>query len=183
MTTLQFADTHNLVAFLSKRAESEGSEQIIDFLNANPIKYALTINPTIYTSCIEQFYATVKVKTVNGEESASADNLKSSASKREEGEEGELYSNALHDSIKSGIDVESFKELAAAVPPSISAPVESLGGNINPNSSTSREVSVVIMPAENILKRIDRSFEEGAHFTCIASTSLHQSLLDCSRIM
>ncbi|GKA98134.1 hypothetical protein Tco_0826028 [Tanacetum coccineum] len=67
MTTLQFADTHNLVAFLSKPAESEGFEQIVDFLNANPIKYALTINPTIYTSCIEQFWATVKVKTVNGE--------------------------------------------------------------------------------------------------------------------
>ncbi|GKA62723.1 putative ribonuclease H-like domain-containing protein [Tanacetum coccineum] len=41
--------------------------QIMDFLNANPIKYALTVNPTIYTSCIEQFWATAKVKTVNGE--------------------------------------------------------------------------------------------------------------------
>ncbi|GKD31513.1 hypothetical protein Tco_1242291 [Tanacetum coccineum] len=39
MTTLQFADTHNLVAFLSKPAESDGFEQI----------------------------ATIKVKTVNGE--------------------------------------------------------------------------------------------------------------------
>ncbi|GJX23160.1 hypothetical protein Tco_0227605 [Tanacetum coccineum] len=67
MTTLQFADTHNLVAFLSKPAESEGFEQIVDFLNANPIRYALTINPTIYTSCIEQFWANVKAKTVNGE--------------------------------------------------------------------------------------------------------------------
>ncbi|GJY52118.1 hypothetical protein Tco_0442965 [Tanacetum coccineum] len=41
MTTLQFADTHNLVALLSKPAESEGFEQI--------------------------FWATVKAKTVNGE--------------------------------------------------------------------------------------------------------------------
>ncbi|GJX41436.1 hypothetical protein Tco_0256426 [Tanacetum coccineum] len=39
----------------------------MDFLNANPIRYALTINPTIYTSCIEQFWATTKVQTVNGE--------------------------------------------------------------------------------------------------------------------
>ncbi|GJT00305.1 uncharacterized mitochondrial protein-like protein [Tanacetum coccineum] len=38
-----------------------------DFLNAHPIKYALTVNPTIYTACIEQFWATTKVKTVNGE--------------------------------------------------------------------------------------------------------------------
>ncbi|GKA11741.1 hypothetical protein Tco_0691287 [Tanacetum coccineum] len=67
MTTLKFADTHNLVAFLSKLAKSEGFKQIMDFLNANPIRYAPTINPTIYISCIEQFWATVKVKTINGE--------------------------------------------------------------------------------------------------------------------
>ncbi|GJU97092.1 hypothetical protein Tco_1326363 [Tanacetum coccineum] len=67
MTTLQFADTHNLVEFLSKPAESEGFEQIVDFMNENLIRYALTINPTIYTSCIEQLWATAKVKTVNAE--------------------------------------------------------------------------------------------------------------------
>ncbi|GKC06053.1 hypothetical protein Tco_0997663, partial [Tanacetum coccineum] len=44
MTTLPFADTHNLVVFLDKPAESEGFEQIVDFLNA-----------------------TAKVKNVNGE--------------------------------------------------------------------------------------------------------------------
>ncbi|GJT69388.1 hypothetical protein Tco_1028674 [Tanacetum coccineum] len=67
MTTLKFADTHNMVVFLSKPKESDGFEQIVDFLNAHPIKYALTVNPTIYTSCIEQFRATIKAKTVNGE--------------------------------------------------------------------------------------------------------------------
>ncbi|GKB50240.1 hypothetical protein Tco_0900993 [Tanacetum coccineum] len=72
MSTLQFADTHNLVVFLAKPAESEGFKQIVDFLNAHTIKYALTVNPTIYTSCIEQFWATVKVKTVNGEQQLQA---------------------------------------------------------------------------------------------------------------
>ncbi|GKE87993.1 hypothetical protein Tco_1565468, partial [Tanacetum coccineum] len=68
MANLKFADTHNMVAFLSKPTESEGFEQIVDFLNAHPIKYALTINPTIYISCIEQFWSTVKAKTINGEQ-------------------------------------------------------------------------------------------------------------------
>ncbi|GKC76123.1 hypothetical protein Tco_1126897 [Tanacetum coccineum] len=62
MTTLQFVDTHNLVAFFAKPAKSEGFEQIVNFLNIHTIKYALTVNPTIYTSCIEQFWA-----TINGE--------------------------------------------------------------------------------------------------------------------
>ncbi|GJU83462.1 hypothetical protein Tco_1285827 [Tanacetum coccineum] len=67
MSTLTFSDTHNMVAFLEKPAESDGFHEIIDFLNANQIYYALTVNPTIYTSCIEQFWATAKAKTVNGE--------------------------------------------------------------------------------------------------------------------
>ncbi|GKB04025.1 hypothetical protein Tco_0832168, partial [Tanacetum coccineum] len=37
------------------------------FLNAQPIRYALTVNPTIYISCIKQFWSTGVVKTINGE--------------------------------------------------------------------------------------------------------------------
>ncbi|GKB69439.1 hypothetical protein Tco_0930851 [Tanacetum coccineum] len=67
MVNLKFADTHNVVAFLSKPEESDGFEQIVDFLNARPIKYALIVYPTIYISCIEQFWSTVNAKTINGE--------------------------------------------------------------------------------------------------------------------
>nr|GEX58917.1 hypothetical protein [Tanacetum cinerariifolium] len=67
MSTSKFAETHNLVAFLKKPTESEGFEQIINFLNANYVKYALTINPTVYTSYIKQLWASAKVKNVNGE--------------------------------------------------------------------------------------------------------------------
>ncbi|GJR43086.1 putative ribonuclease H-like domain-containing protein [Tanacetum coccineum] len=47
--------------------ESDRFEQIVDFLNAHPIMYALTVNPTIYISCIEQFWSTTMAKTINGE--------------------------------------------------------------------------------------------------------------------
>ncbi|GJT49422.1 hypothetical protein Tco_0975579 [Tanacetum coccineum] len=67
MSTSKFAETHNLVAFLEKPEESNGFDGIIDFLNASSIKYVLTVNPTIYKSCIQQFWATAKAKTVNGE--------------------------------------------------------------------------------------------------------------------
>ncbi|GJT42382.1 hypothetical protein Tco_0951097 [Tanacetum coccineum] len=67
MANLKFADTHNMVAFLSKPTKCEGFEQIVDFLNAHPINHALTVNPTIYTSCIKQFWSTINAKTVNGE--------------------------------------------------------------------------------------------------------------------
>ncbi|GJU84222.1 hypothetical protein Tco_1291768 [Tanacetum coccineum] len=67
MDALKFSSSHNLVAFLDKPTESDGFKQIVDFLYAHPIKCALTVNPTIYTACIEQFWATAMVKTVNGE--------------------------------------------------------------------------------------------------------------------
>ncbi|GJY03624.1 hypothetical protein Tco_0369564, partial [Tanacetum coccineum] len=46
--------------------ESDGFVEVIDFLKASSVHYALTVNPTIYTSCIEQFWATANVQTVNG---------------------------------------------------------------------------------------------------------------------
>ncbi|GKD01237.1 hypothetical protein Tco_1171511, partial [Tanacetum coccineum] len=67
MSTLKFAETHNLVAFLEKPKESNGFEEIIDFLNTSSVQYALMVNPTIYTTCIEQFWTSAKAKTVNRE--------------------------------------------------------------------------------------------------------------------
>ncbi|GKC95534.1 hypothetical protein Tco_1160976 [Tanacetum coccineum] len=55
------AARHNLLLLLNVNAVE------VDFLNANRIRYALTINPIIYTSCIKQFWAIVKAKTINEE--------------------------------------------------------------------------------------------------------------------
>nr|GEU72231.1 ribonuclease H-like domain-containing protein [Tanacetum cinerariifolium] len=67
MTTPTFAKTHNLIDYLSKPTESEGFEQIIDFLNGSSVRYALTASLTIRTSSIKQFWSTTKVKTINDE--------------------------------------------------------------------------------------------------------------------
>ncbi|GJS62674.1 hypothetical protein Tco_0657458 [Tanacetum coccineum] len=67
MAGLNFADSHNMVAYLEKSTENADFAEIVDFLNANPIRYALIVSPTIYVSCIEQFWSTAKIKTVNNE--------------------------------------------------------------------------------------------------------------------
>nr|GEX56019.1 xylulose kinase-1 [Tanacetum cinerariifolium] len=54
-----------MVAYLIKFDASEGFNKITDFLNGSSIKYALTVNPNIYVSCIKQFWTTVAVKKVN----------------------------------------------------------------------------------------------------------------------
>nr|GEY96478.1 hypothetical protein [Tanacetum cinerariifolium] len=41
--------------------------QIVDFLDASHIRYALTISPTVYVSHIQQFWSTARIKTTNQE--------------------------------------------------------------------------------------------------------------------
>ncbi|GJW25472.1 hypothetical protein Tco_0039283 [Tanacetum coccineum] len=65
MANMDFCDKHNMVAFLQKPTGSEEFHQIVDFLAGSHIRYALTANPTIYVSLIEQFWQTVTVDTVN----------------------------------------------------------------------------------------------------------------------
>ncbi|GJR64719.1 hypothetical protein Tco_0010784, partial [Tanacetum coccineum] len=55
---------HYLVLLGEKHAYFD---EIVDFLNAIPIRYALTVSPTIYVSYIEQFWSTAKIKIVNNE--------------------------------------------------------------------------------------------------------------------
>nr|GEW73915.1 hypothetical protein [Tanacetum cinerariifolium] len=62
MIPLTFVDTHNMVAYLSMSDTSVGFDQIVDFLNARVI---LMVNPTIYVSCIKQFWASATIKKVN----------------------------------------------------------------------------------------------------------------------
>ncbi|GJR72337.1 hypothetical protein Tco_0084702 [Tanacetum coccineum] len=57
-----------MVAFLKKPQGSEDFHQIVDFLNSSHIRYALTENPTIYISPINQFWRTASTRTLdNGE--------------------------------------------------------------------------------------------------------------------
>ncbi|GJT37380.1 hypothetical protein Tco_0937245 [Tanacetum coccineum] len=67
MADLTFVDSHNMVAYLEKSEDNVDFAEIVDFLNASPIKYALTISPIVYVSYIEQFWSTAKIKTVNNE--------------------------------------------------------------------------------------------------------------------
>nr|GEU54676.1 putative ribonuclease H-like domain-containing protein [Tanacetum cinerariifolium] len=52
------------VVDLQVSAVSEGFNHLIDFLKGSSIKYALTVNPNIYVSCIKQFWTTVAVKPI-----------------------------------------------------------------------------------------------------------------------
>nr|GEW47570.1 hypothetical protein [Tanacetum cinerariifolium] len=62
----------NLVAYsnsdyagASLDRKSTTGDQIVDFLTAHTIQYALMVNPTIYVSCIKQFWASASIKKSN----------------------------------------------------------------------------------------------------------------------
>ncbi|GJU61491.1 hypothetical protein Tco_1243326 [Tanacetum coccineum] len=67
MADLTFVDSHNLVSYLEKSKDNADFAEIVDFLNASPIGYALTVSPNVYVSYIEQFWSTGKIKIVNNE--------------------------------------------------------------------------------------------------------------------
>ncbi|GJR04921.1 hypothetical protein Tco_0527905 [Tanacetum coccineum] len=47
MANLKFADTHNMVSFLSKPAESKGFEQIVDLLNAKTVNVEVQLQALV----------------------------------------------------------------------------------------------------------------------------------------
>nr|GFA66234.1 hypothetical protein [Tanacetum cinerariifolium] len=54
-----------MIVFLTKSDASEGFDQIVNFLNAHMIHYVFLVNPTIYVSCIKQFWTSVSIKNSN----------------------------------------------------------------------------------------------------------------------
>nr|GEZ47691.1 hypothetical protein [Tanacetum cinerariifolium] len=52
-----------MIAILEKIEHNIDFHQIVDFIEASHIRYALTINPTIYVSHIRQFWSIVRIKT------------------------------------------------------------------------------------------------------------------------
>nr|GEU50863.1 hypothetical protein [Tanacetum cinerariifolium] len=56
-----------MVAILEKTKHNTDFHQIVDFLEASHIRYALTIRPTVYVSHIRQFWSTTRVETTDGE--------------------------------------------------------------------------------------------------------------------
>ncbi|KAI3797763.1 hypothetical protein L1987_33026 [Smallanthus sonchifolius] len=62
----KFSPYHNLTAYLTKGKKSEGFNDMINFLCRSKIYFALTTNPTIYISNMEDFWSTVVYSTEQG---------------------------------------------------------------------------------------------------------------------
>nr|GEV49504.1 putative ribonuclease H-like domain-containing protein [Tanacetum cinerariifolium] len=60
---LAFCDYHNMVAILEKSEHNVDFHPIVDFVEASPLRYALTFKPTVYVSHIRQFWSTAMIET------------------------------------------------------------------------------------------------------------------------
>nr|GEV16645.1 hypothetical protein [Tanacetum cinerariifolium] len=63
MAALRYRDEHNKVGYLLKPTGSDDYHQIIDFLRASHIRYALTHDLVIFDSLIKQFWSTATLKS------------------------------------------------------------------------------------------------------------------------
>nr|GEW35824.1 synaptobrevin, longin-like domain protein [Tanacetum cinerariifolium] len=64
MAALRHKDEHNKVGYLLKPTRSDDYHQIIDFLRASHVKYALTHNPIIFNSLVKQFWSTATLRSL-----------------------------------------------------------------------------------------------------------------------
>nr|GFA20437.1 hypothetical protein [Tanacetum cinerariifolium] len=65
MARLQFCDYHNMVAILEKGEFNTDFHPMVDFIAASPLRYALTIKPTVFVSHIRQFWSTARIETTD----------------------------------------------------------------------------------------------------------------------
>nr|GEY59905.1 synaptobrevin, longin-like domain protein [Tanacetum cinerariifolium] len=52
-----------MVAILEKSEHNVDFHPIVDFIEASPLRYALTVKPTVYVSHIRQFWSTARIET------------------------------------------------------------------------------------------------------------------------
>nr|GEU49328.1 phospholipase-like protein [Tanacetum cinerariifolium] len=52
-----------MISILEKYENNQDFHQIVDFVEASHIRYALTFNPTVYVSHIRQFWSTARIET------------------------------------------------------------------------------------------------------------------------
>ncbi|GJY73903.1 putative ribonuclease H-like domain-containing protein [Tanacetum coccineum] len=138
-----------MVAYLKNLQGSEDFHQIVHFLNASHIRHALTENPTIYVSPINQFWHTVSTRTLdNGEiqPHATVDGQDKTITEASVGrhlkladDDDEAISKEMHDglgratTIASSLEAEQgsgniFKTQTKATPSRPSSPRTSLEG-------------------------------------------------------
>nr|GFA11104.1 hypothetical protein [Tanacetum cinerariifolium] len=65
MARLQFCDYHNMVAILEKGEFNTDFHPMVDFIAASPLRYALTVKPTIFVAHIRQFWSTARIETTD----------------------------------------------------------------------------------------------------------------------
>nr|GEZ84588.1 hypothetical protein [Tanacetum cinerariifolium] len=63
IAALRYRDEHNKVGYLLKPTGSDDYHQIIDFLRASHLRYALTHNPIIFDSLAKQFWSMATLRS------------------------------------------------------------------------------------------------------------------------
>ncbi|GJR76448.1 hypothetical protein Tco_0088813 [Tanacetum coccineum] len=63
MAALRYRDEHNKVGYLKKPTGSDDYHQILDFLRASHIRYALTNDPIIFDSLVKQFWSMATLRS------------------------------------------------------------------------------------------------------------------------
>ncbi|GJS62890.1 hypothetical protein Tco_0677454 [Tanacetum coccineum] len=135
MSKLAFCDYHNMVAILEKTEHNTDFHQIVDFLEASPLRYALLVRPTIYVSHIRQILTPSHTPTPRrltkrairiAQSKALTPGADEPASPLRDDSHGEAFPTAT--SLDAGQDRENIPK-TSAIPYELSPRVTSLGSD------------------------------------------------------
>ncbi|GJW28524.1 hypothetical protein Tco_0045399 [Tanacetum coccineum] len=125
-----------MVAYLNKLERGEEFHQIVDFLHASHIRYALTANPTIYVSLIKQFWQTAIAKTLDIREIELTATINGSVKTVTESSVRRHLQLADADDISSLPTTKIFEQLSLMGGPVIQDKAASIGVDVRYRGST-----------------------------------------------
>nr|GFB12575.1 ribonuclease H-like domain, reverse transcriptase, RNA-dependent DNA polymerase [Tanacetum cinerariifolium] len=128
MERLQFCDYHNMVVILEKGEFNSDFHPMVDFIEASPLRYALTVKPNIFVSHIQQFWSTATIETtdVGTHILATVDGIQRTAQEEEIGR------------LKERVQVLEDREAVASKPSGEDAPIK---GSNNEGEAAAERIS------------------------------------------
>nr|GEY05978.1 hypothetical protein [Tanacetum cinerariifolium] len=135
-----------MVAILEKTEHNTDFHQIVDFLEASHIKYALTISPTVYIIHIRQFWSTARIETTNQETNIIAT------------VDGKLQ-NISESSLRRHLKLNDEEEISSLPDAELFENLSLMGYNILPNQSNI--ATVVVCLATNRVYNISKMIFDG----------------------
>nr|GEY26229.1 hypothetical protein [Tanacetum cinerariifolium] len=178
MANLTFADSHNMVAYLEKSAENVDFAEIVDFINANLIRYALTMRLSIKRGETEWKRDTTIASSLEAKQDSGCSSFRNYSPKEESQEVGK------EEKVKNSITQEEYYLTAAEPVTTVSTPVTIVGVSVSTAEPSTRSTTTTnliededLISAQTLMKMRSVKLKEKSKEKEVSSTRLTRGVI------